>query len=88
MNLKFYIGTAAGFVLLLALGGCMSTQAQPPGEPEPSDTALLTGEALYDDAQARYTPYKLRVQDAQREVYDGEWRITTYGDFPEMCQSD
>lgn len=88
MNLKFSIGTIAGFVLLLSLGGCMSAPSDSPNGPEPGDAPASTGEQLYDEAKARYLPYKTRVNSAQREVFDGEWQITTYGDFPQMCQSE
>lgn len=85
MRLKFSLSAAASVALVLTLGGCMPAQQEPPTDSGPTE---VTGEELYANAKARYAPYKFRVNDAQRQVFDGEWQITTYGDFPELCQGE
>lgn len=44
--------------------------------------------SLYEDAKNLYVPYKTRVTDVQRDIWDREWQLTSYGDFPEACQKD
>lgn len=63
-------------VATLTLAGCTAT------------TPEAQAEQLYSEAQAIYTPYKTRITEAQQAVWDGEWNVTTYGDFPQVCQGE
>lgn len=73
MKLRLLVSAVICAGVALTVGGCMANET--PG-----------AQSLYDEAKSLYVPFKTRVTEVQRDIFDGEWKLANYGDFPEACQ--
>jgi hypothetical protein len=47
----------------------------------------MTEEELFERAREVNFAYKRAVADVQVQIFDGDWDLTGYGDFPDACAS-
>lgn len=85
MKHRLLIATAATVCVLVMTGGCTMNNSEPGQSPTDAAEPAPTGSSLYDDARATYTSFRSATNLAQQELFDGEWRVGSYGDFPEVC---